>query len=216
MRKLFLLTSGMALLATPVLAKDVKRVISPEQLFQEAKKQCPERATSPEGWAEIRACIAEAKGRIILVHDPRAASTCGRYSGADRTNCADWVYTRDGDTTWSPQLHQKRERIRERLQQEYRLPPEDPKVLEKGQEHMRIEREMIDRAMRNDSRSNRSTITGPINPSRIEGGGDASRKISRPSFLGPNVKGGVELDGDVHGTTGDLDGIRDAIKDLPR
>jgi hypothetical protein len=73
MKKLILLTSAMTLLATPALAKDVKRVISPEQLYQEAKKRCPANATTSEGWAELRKCIAKAKGEIINEKDRRIA-----------------------------------------------------------------------------------------------------------------------------------------------
>jgi hypothetical protein len=87
MRKLIFLTSAMMLLATPALAKDVKRVISPEDLFQEAKKRCPANATTPEGWAELRKCIAKAKGEIINEKDRRIAKACEKYSGEERDQC---------------------------------------------------------------------------------------------------------------------------------
>src|SRR5215470_5457846 len=146
MKKWLYLTSAVVLVATPAFAKDVKRVISPEQLYQEAKKQCPERATSPEGWREIRACIANAKERIILARDPRASATCGKYEGNDRSNCVDWVYTR-GSTVWSPSLHSEREQLHKNLQPQ--LPPENPRVLQQGKNHEEVERQMIQRAMGN-------------------------------------------------------------------
>jgi len=57
-----------------------------------AKKHCDERATTPEGWAAIRACIAEAKGKILHERDSRIAKACGKYSGLDRDQCTDWYY----------------------------------------------------------------------------------------------------------------------------
>jgi hypothetical protein len=89
---------------------------------------------------------------------------------------------------------------------------------ELGGQHMENERRNIERARRNDPRSNQSTITGPIRSNRLKGGGTAPNKISRPAFLGGSGgrKGGIELGGEVHGQSGNLDGIHDAIKELPR
>jgi hypothetical protein len=70
----------------------------------------------------------------------------------------------------------------------------------------------------NDPRSNQSTITGPIRNDSLPSGG-ATRQISRPAFLGGSAgpsKGGIDLGGEVHGQPGNLDGIHDAIKELPR
>jgi hypothetical protein len=97
-------------------------------------------------------------------------------------------------------------------------PPDDPDVVNRGRQHMKTERQNIERARRNDLRSNRSTITGPIRPNHLNGGGTAPNKISRPEFLGGSggKKGGIELGGEVHGQPGNLDDVNDAIKGLPR
>ena len=107
MNKLLILTLAFAIVPTVALTKEDDdcrdpsrkchgQVISPEDLFQEAKKHCDESATTPEGWAAIRACIAEAKGKILRERDPRIAKACGKYSGLDRDQCTDWNYIRGG------------------------------------------------------------------------------------------------------------------------
>jgi hypothetical protein len=46
----------------------------------------------------------------------------------------------------------------------------------------------------NDPRSNQSTVTGPIRPDNLQGGGTApTNKISRPEFLGGGKPGGVSI-----------------------
>jgi hypothetical protein len=223
MRKLFLLTSGMVLLATPVLAKDVKRVISPEQLFQEAKKECPESATTPEGWAELRKCIAKAKGEIINEKDRRIAKACEKYSGDERDQCTDWHYIKGPSASAYSPL-----RYRLYLQEHCAgagcigggAPGEQtnpstarehtPGGVTGGRNTSRVN-------PYNDPRSNRSTITGPVHPNNLQGGGTApTNGISRPAFLGGGKKGGIELGGEVTGQPGNLDGIHDAIKELPQ
>jgi hypothetical protein len=108
--------------------------------------------------------------------------------------------------------------LRDRLKRSLNGLPPSQAISPQGRRAISRERTMIQRAMRNDPHSNRSTITGPIRHDNL-GGGGPSQKISRPSFLGgggSNIKGGIELDGKVEGHEGNLDGIHDATKALPR
>jgi hypothetical protein len=137
---------------------------------------------------------------------------CQNASGLEK-NTAAWY------DTCVPEEQQKlddlRNRLRGRLGTPAPLPPVDPRVRERGEGHVNTEREQVNRGRSNDPHSDRSTITGPIMPNRVDGGDGTSRKISRPDFLG-GKKGGVELGGKVKGSPGNLDGIHDAIKELPR
>ena len=103
-----------------------------------------------------------------------------------------------GSTNWTPSIHAEREGLRSNLQKNYTLPPENPNILQQGRQHEQTERQMIDRAMGNNPRSNQSTITG------IGRGGSQVNK------------GGIELGGEVTGQPSDLGGIHDAIKELPQ
>jgi len=118
MKKLLMLTTTLALSSTAVLAKDTTPVISPEELFQKAKKECPESATTPEGWATIRECISQAKGRILL-KDPRIAKVCGKYEGVDRAKCTDRLYLNSDSKTWDPKTEALREDISRRNKPHY-------------------------------------------------------------------------------------------------
>jgi hypothetical protein len=224
MKKLIFLTSAMMLLATPAVAKDVKRVISPEDLLQEAKKHCPANATTPEGWAELRKCIAKAKGEIINEKDPRIAKACEKYSGEERNQCTDWHYVKGPSaSSYSPL------RYRMYLQEHCAgagcigggapgeqakpstAPEHTPGGVTGGRNTSRVN-------TYNDPRSDRSTITGTPRGGSLNSGG-ATNTISRPSFLGggsQGYKGGIELGGEVDEHPGNLDGIHDTLKDLPR
>src|SRR5262245_54807428 len=138
MKTCLYLTSAMLLLVTPALAKDK---LTPEQRFIEAKKLCPERATTKEGWDRIRACIELAKANIIMGEEPSIRAKCGTYEGADRSNCVDWVYMH-GYSTWTPAFHAEREQLRKRqLDNPQPLPPADPNLLRQGKAHEATERE---------------------------------------------------------------------------
>src|SRR5262249_35357592 len=77
------------------------------------------------------------------------------------------------------------------------LPTDDPDVVNQGRQHMDTERQNIERAKRNDPRSNKSTITGPIRHDNLNGGGTVpTNRLSRPAFLGGGKKiGGVRIGG---------------------
>jgi hypothetical protein len=215
--KWLLLTTSTLLVIAPAYAKDVKRV-NPERLYQEAKAQCEaQKPTNPDGWPAYRACISEAKGRILMERDKRVSSTCGKYAGDDQSQCIDWVYTR-GSTNWSPKLNAEREQLRRSLG-DRPLPPENPRVLQQGRQHQLEERENINRAMRNDPRSHQSTITG------IGGhGGDIQQSTpSRaPTFSTPNVSGngegkavgGVRMYGEPGGRPGELEDVENDVRNL--
>jgi hypothetical protein len=95
MKKLPLGTLTFVLLATTLLTSPaIAEPPPPEELFQLAKKQCPEKATTPEGWADIRKCIAKKKKEILL-QDPRTAKACEKYiGGAEHDQCIDWYYVK--------------------------------------------------------------------------------------------------------------------------
>jgi hypothetical protein len=201
--KWLLLTTSTLLVIAPAYAKDVKRV-NPERLYQEAKAQCEaQKPTNPDGWPAYRKCIADAKGRILM-RDARISSACGKHSGDEQDQCIDWMYSHGGATTWSPSP------LREKLKQELNavprpLPPENPTGIEKGRQHQLEERRQIDRAIRNDPRSNQSTITGI-------GGGHVQSAPSIQSAPSGNVVGGVRMYGDPSGQPSDLDVENDVRK----
>jgi hypothetical protein len=196
MKKFLLATTILALASGASLAGESKQAISPEELFQQAKKECPESATTPEGWAEIRACIAEAKGRILR-RDPRIAKECGKYSGKDRDECTDWVYSKG--STWSPTAEAERKKLHEKLGTT-QLPEDNPETVRAGRQHMQTERQQIDRANAKDPHSNRSTITG------IGGGHGGRVNGGKPA----GVKTGIDT---VDKEQGDLKGLKDAVID---
>ena len=220
MKKIMLLTTALVVVSTCAFAKDKpKQVIGPEELFQLAKKECPELKNADELPA-LRACIAEKKGVILRAKDPRIAKVCGGYSGSDRDKCTDWLYG-NGGTSWDPKAEALREGLRNKLGTSP-LPAEDPNVVREGRQHQERERQEINRARGNDPRSNKSTITGrPGDHSgTVKGGGvSPENKVSRPNFLGGRTtgkKGGIELGGEVTGQPGDLGDVHDAVKELPR
>jgi hypothetical protein len=152
-----------------------------EALFQKAKALCPQMTNWQQG-EEIRACIAAKKEALLMDNDPRVKNSCSKYTGKERSSCVHSVYS-TGDSYWTPQRGQLQDKQWQRTQEEIKLPPADPAVVDAGKRHMEIERQNIERAKQNDPRSRESTITGPITTPTLPNPGKTVT-ISRPPSLG--------------------------------
>jgi hypothetical protein len=189
------LSSTSALIAALLLTTAVPAfAITPEQLFQEAKKHCDASATTAEGWAEIRKCIAREKRKIIR-DDPRIVRACEKYSGEENDQCTDWNYQKPNSAAYSP--------LRYKIEAEKTCagagcvdggrPGErtHPSTERKDTPGGVIGgRNTSPRASANPGpRSNHSTITGPTTANTLPSGGTTQR-INRPAFLGGGYTGG--------------------------
>jgi hypothetical protein len=240
MNKLLILTLAFAIVPTVALTKEDDdcsdpsrkchgQVISPEDLFQEAKKHCDESATTPEGWGAIRACIAEAKGKVLRERDPRIAKACGKYSGLDGDQCTDWNYIRGPS---APSYTRMRYRAYHAdhfgLGRAYpgergdTSPAATPGGVTGG-------RNTSKGAYHYNPNSNKSDITGTTgdHSGRAESGGP-TQKIHRPGFLGGggvgasaparhNPVGGVTVGGATTTSQSvDLSSLKDAVINAAR
>lgn len=184
---------------------------------EEAKKRCPANATTPEGWAELRKCIAKAKGEIINEKDPRIAKRCEKYSGNERDNCVDYTYIKG---TSAPAYNSIR--YRAYLEEhcagggclgggapgERAKPSNAPEHTPGGVTGGRN----TSHATSSDPRSNQSTITGNTGTNTISSGGHTN-KINRPAFLGGGSRPqGVVVNGEAVKKDGTLNTGSDVLK----
>jgi len=158
--------------------------ISPQKLYLEAKKHCS---------TNDRACIAEWKGKIIVQVNPRIAQLCAKYRNtSEYDQCVDWYYMKGDvgatysslrykmwiDDSWAGTGCVGGPFPGERQDNPDTTPEHTPGGVTGG-------RSTTHTNPRNDPRSNQSTVTGPIRPDDLRGGGTAPpQKVQKPTWMG--------------------------------
>jgi hypothetical protein len=174
------------------------------------------------------ALVLSSMPAVAQLVDPNDPDYCKKAGPLERRTAA-------GYETCTDEGRKSADDLRHRLEGNFGIapavPPDDSEVTSRGRQHQENERRNIESAKKNDPRSSRSTITGPIHHNTVRGGGTApTYKVSRPSFLGGSnggarpsyspppyssspEKGGVGLPSVTQGREGHL-GVDSIIDEL--